>query len=144
MNAHDADPSLPDPSVPEAVVDGGHAGDKPKRRRAPRKPAAVEAAGPDAPLVESAGQDAPRAEATVAAALRDIKAGRADLGVVADMAVGAAADVAATAPAQAGVEAGAGDDAGGDRPPGARRGRNRRRGRRGAERGEAVAGGDDD
>ena len=144
MNAHDADPSLPDPSVPEAVVDGGPAADKPKRRRAPRKPAAVEAAGPDAPLVESAGQDAPLAEAAVAAALHDIKASRADLGVVADMAVGAAADVAATSPAQAGVEAGAGDDAGGDRPPGARRGRNRRRGRRGAERGEAVAGGDDD
>ena len=144
MNAHDADPSLPDPSVPEAVVDGGPAADKPKRRRAPRKPAAVETARPGAPLVESAGQDAPLAEAAVAAALHDIKASRADLGVVADMAVGAAADVAATSPAQAGVEAGAGDDAGGDRPPGARRGRNRRRGRRGAERGEAVAGGDDD
>ncbi len=151
MNAHDADPALPEPALPEAVADGQAAPDKPKRRRAPRKTAPAEAAGQDAPLAEEA----------VAAAIRDIKASRqADPGVVAESQAPAEVpvevtatvpvEVTATVPVESRAEDSPGDEAGGDRPPGARRGRNRRRGRRGAERNEgegeglAVTGGEDD
>ena len=155
MNAHDADPLLPEPAVPEAAAEGEPAADKPTRRRAPRKTAPAEAPTQGAPL----------AEAAVAAALRDIAASRlADLGLPAALPIAdaVAAPVAAapmpvdagavTADTAAAAEGASGSDAGGDRPPGARRGRNRRRGRRGAERGEGaepadgvtVAGDDDD
>ena len=148
MNAHDADPLQPDPAMPEAVADGEPVADKPKRRRAPRKPAGVEATALDAPAAELAGTDAPLAEAAVATVLRELKASRhADSGVMAEAQPSALADAPAdppsTASADTGGEGSAGVDAGGDRSLGSRRGRNRRRGRRGAERGDAVADGDD-
>jgi 23S rRNA pseudouridine2605 synthase len=125
MNAHDADP-LPPEAAAADPADAAPA-EKPKRRRAPRKTAAAEAAPP----VQASDFAAPAPEALFARAGGEEAAAPAPLPAVIE--APPAQETSAPAEAAAGGTEEAGPD-GGDDKTGSRRGRNRRRGRRGGER----------
>jgi len=133
MNAHEADPPLPETAAADRPAEAdGAVVEKPKRKRAPRKVSAeavIDAVADVAVVTEArseVGADAPR-EPAAATTPADVAPSLEALPVAAPAA-------AATADADS---PGAPDDAveGGAAGAG-RRGRNRRRGRRGADRGE--------
>ena len=143
MNAHEADPPLPEPAAvePPAAADGAVV-DKPKRKRAPRKASAEVAADgaaepvavPEVQVQAEAGSEAPRATP--------------DTVNPRDVAPTPAALPAAATPADAAAPGAPDEAVDGGAASAGRRGRNRRRGRRGADRGDvggeaaAVAEGD--
>lgn len=157
MNAHEADSSPPEAAAAEAIAPEGAVVDKPKRKRAPRKPAAgAEASGETvavadaapAPLADRAEAPPPLAADAVLVEPVPFEAARGAAAVPGEDAPGQAPEAGLAADGEAGAEADAATD--GESGAGSRRGRNRRRGRRGAERGEggdaavdaSAAGGD--